>query len=122
MEQFLKTLKKDKEAIPNLVRFIERVVADTMEFGEEGFQPVFGFSIFAKQTEGQLEVKFRPIRTSDTNTYEVFQFEKLGEQINEAIKTYAQEVWGMTPIDEREEVVVDSGIVDAWKGVVGDDD
>ena len=102
-EMFLKMLKKDKEKVPELIKFIERMVYDTMKLGERGYQPVFAITLFAKQIDDKLEVIMRPVRTPDTNTYETFQFEKLGEWINEAFYKYGKEIWGMTPIHEKEQ-------------------
>jgi len=107
MEVFLRMLKKDKEKIPFLIRFIERMTFDTMEFGEKGFQPVFAVTLFAKQTNDELKIIPRAVRTPDTNTYETFQFERLGELMNDAFGQYGKEVWGMTPIDEKEEARID---------------
>lgn len=107
MEAFLKMLKTDKEKIPFLIKFIERMVFDTMELGEKGFQPVFAVTLFGKQVDDKLEVMFRPIRTPSVKMYETFQFEKLGELINEAFKKYGEEVWGMNPINEKEELRIE---------------
>lgn len=115
MEQFIKLLKADKETLPNIIRYIERILMDAMELGEKGFQPTFAFTVFAKQVEDQLELMFRPVRTSDTNTYEYFELEKLGEQINKAIAEYGKRVWGMTPIDESEIELIDPSAIKAWK-------
>ena len=103
MEAFFKMLKRDKDKVPFLIKFIERMVFDTMDFGSNGFQPVFAATLFAKQGNDKLEIIPRVVRTPDTNTYETFQFERLGELMNEAFKQYGTEVWGMTPIDEKEE-------------------
>ena len=108
MEVFLRALKEDKEKIPFLIRFIERMTFDTMSLGEKGFQPVLAFTLFVKR-EGQdkLKIRLRPVRTPSQETYEAFQFERLGELINEAFGQYGKEVWGMTPVDEKDNVGVD---------------
>lgn len=107
MEAFFKMLKKDKEKVPFLIKFIERMVFDTMDLGGNGFQPVFAITLFVKQVNDELEIIPRAVRTPDTNTYETFQFERLGELMNDAFKQYGTEVWGMTPVDEKEEARID---------------
>lgn len=101
MRQFIKALKSNKEQIPNVIRFIERTVKDSMGFCENGFQPIFSVTIYAKQVGDKLELEFRVTRTSDTKTYEVFKIEKFGELINNAIEKYGKEVWDMKSEHER---------------------
>jgi hypothetical protein len=116
MSSFIKMLKKDKANIPFLIRFIERIVQDTMTLGEKGFLPVFAITLSVKrQGSDELEINIRPVRTSDQETYEAFRFERLGELLNEAFKKYGQEVWGMTPLDERKgSVKHDTNMAEAW--------
>jgi hypothetical protein len=120
MEQFIKLLKADKAKIPNIVRYIERILMDSMQLGEQGYQPTFAFTIFAKQVDNRLELTFRPVRTSDTNTYETFQLEKLGEFVNKAINEYGKQVWGFTPIDERTVESIDPAAIKCWEGILKD--
>jgi len=114
IRSFIRMLKKDKEDFPFLIKFIERIVYDTMTLGERNFLPVFSITVSVRREESdKLELNIRPVRTDEPEHYEAFHLEKLGELLNEAFKKYGEEVWGMTPLDERKEMVTD--ILHAWK-------
>ena len=122
IQSFVRMLKNDKESFPFLIKFIERMVIDTMTLGEKDFLPVFAITLSVRR-EGadKLELNIRPVRTTDPETYEAFQLEKLGKLLNDAFKKYGEQVWGMTPLDERDiQVNVSPNIVEAWKNVTKD--
>jgi len=105
METFLRMLEKDKEIVPFLIRFIERMVYDTMSLGERGFQPVLAMTLFVKRgLADNVEIILRPVRTTSQETYEAFRFERLAELLNDAFGQYGVEVWGMSPIPEVAEM------------------
>jgi len=74
-----------------------------MKLGQRGFLPSFAITLFGKQIDDKLELIVRPVRTPNQQIYEGLQFDKLGEMLNNAFKSYCESVWGMTPIDEKEE-------------------
>ena len=114
-QMFLKMLEKDKEKVPALIKFLGRVTYDTMELGEQGFQPILAISMFVRQGPGdKVHIIIRPIRTSDQKTYEAFNFQRMQELINEAFKQYGIEVWGMSPIDEKEESRIVKTEAEGW--------
>lgn len=115
MRAFVNALKEDKEKIPFLIRFIEQMTFDTMDLGSKGFQPIIAFTLFARQSDtDKVDMIFRPIKTGSDEIYKSFGFDKLGELIMEAFKQYGIEIWGMTPIDEKEEARITSKNVKGW--------
>lgn len=117
VRSFIRMLKKDKENFPFLIKFIERMVHDTMILGEKSFLPVFAITMSVRR-EGadKVEINIRPVRTDDPQTYEAFNFQRLAELLNQAFEKYGQEVWGMTPMDERK-ITFNPEIVEMWKNV-----
>ena len=114
-QAFLDMLEKDKEKVPFLIKFIGRMAYDTMSLGEQGYQPIFSVSMFVRQGPGdKVDILVRPIRTPDQKTFEIFAFQRMVELMNEAFKKYGQEIWGMTPIDEKEESRISKTEAKGW--------
>jgi len=122
METFLKMIENDEEKVPHLIKFIKRVVFDTMDLGEKGYQPILSMTLFVKQdAHDKAEIIFRPIRISSQEIYNVFQLGKLGELVHNAFGQYAKEVFGMTPIDEKDEMRIDGkAALEQWGHLMPD--
>lgn len=123
---FLELLEKDSEDQYTgfLVKFIEQIVAQTMNFGKQGYAPVMNLTLYARQVgvDG-FELICRPSRSANEEVYQKLKLDEFGQKLMDAFEKYAIETWGMTPvIDEREDlrgsVKVGCDAIDQWGHVV----
>jgi len=109
---FLGQLKEDaKDQYTGfLFRFIEQILAETMKNGKVGYAPVLNLTVYAKQeglggkTGGGIELIFHPSRTTSVEIFQKLKMEILGQHLKDALDKYGSEAWGMTPVDERNDV------------------
>ena len=83
-----------------LFKFIEQVLASTMNLGKDGYAPVMNFTLYARQVgmKGGFEMIFRPSRTTAEDVYRELKLGEFGQNIMDAYEKYAIETWGMTPV------------------------
>ena len=106
-KDFLENLENDKDDnyLGFLVQFITEITGSTMELGTDGYAPVVGVTLYAKQIPGgKFEIKFRPHMSSNMEIYRELKIEDFNQRLKDAIYKFAVEVWGMTPVDERNDV------------------
>ena len=106
-KNFLITLANDTadEYLGHLVEFITEITGSTMELGTKGYAPVVGMTLYAKQHGGgKFEIIFRPHISSNVNIYRELKISEFNQNLKDAIRKFAEEVWSMTPVDERNDV------------------
>ena len=104
---FLETLKKDSEfdRTEFLFRFIEEMLGTTMKLGKDGYVPAVGLTLYARQGMGNMtEMIFHPYMSDNMEIYQKLQLSKFNQKLQDIIEAYGKEVWGMTPVDERNDV------------------
>ncbi len=104
--ELLKTDSEDKYT-GHLFRFIQHVLESTestMDLGKNGFSPVLNFTVYAKQFEEKMEIVLRPSRSASREMHNKLQMVVLTQKLCDAINEYGKEAWGMTPIDERQDI------------------
>jgi len=99
-------LEKDSEDkyVGFLFEFVRMVLEATMDLGKNGFAPVMGVTLYAKHDNGKTEIVFRPYMSANMEIYQILKLGVFSENLKQAINEYGKEVWGMTPIDERNDV------------------
>ena len=75
-----------------------------MKQGQRGFAPVLNLTVYAKQVSGEMELIFHPSRTTGVEVFQKLKMDVLGKHIKDALDKYGLEAWGMTPVDERNDV------------------
>jgi len=125
---FLELLERDKadQFAGYLFKFIEEVLASTMDLGKDGYSPALNFTVYARHRDGgRTEIIMRPSRTSSIEMFMTLKLDNMGAKLQTAMAEYAKEAWGMVPvIDEREDLrgVVEAAhdAVNQWGGAVRD--
>lgn len=123
MQDFLDMLDKDGEELGAefLLKFIRKIIEDTMDLGSKGFQPLLNMTLFARGSGADTELIFRPTRSNNHELYEMLKVAKLGLKVMEAWKEYGLEAWGMTSMDEREDLRVNlergKELLEQWRGL-----
>ncbi len=113
---FLAMLREDKKRADYLFQFIKEVVNSSAIMGSEGYQPIAMFTLYARESEGTTEFKFRPARTGSEEVYRNLKLKRLFELVNDAWVRHGNEVFGGI----TEETRVDMSGVDAWINAVED--
>jgi len=113
---FLAMLREDKNRAAYLFQFIKEVVNSSAAMGREGYQPIAMFTLYARESEGVTEFKFRPARTGSEDVYRNLKLKRLFELVNDAWVQHGNEVFG--GIDEKTRV--DMSALDAWAKAVED--
>ena len=106
-KDFLETLEKDEndEYLGYLIQFITEILGGTMSLAKDGYAPVVGLTLYARQHGGdQFEIIFRPHMSSNFEVYQKLKLSDFNQGLKDTIAKYAMEVWGMTPADERNDV------------------
>jgi len=121
---FLELLERDEsdQFAGHLFQLIKEVLASTMNLGKEGYSPALNLTVYAKQRGGdKFDIIMRPSRTTSVEMFTVLKLDNLGEKLKIAMAEYGKETWGMTPVDEREDMraIIDikHDSVEQWKGV-----
>lgn len=113
---FLAMLKEDENRAAYLFQFIKEVVNSSATMGREGYQPIAMFTLYARQSDGMTEIKFRPARTGSQDVYRNLKLKRLFELVNDAWVQHGNEVFG----GFTEATRVDMSAVDAWVKAVED--
>ena len=113
---FLAMLKQDKNRAAYLFQFIKEVVNSSATMGSEGYQPIAMFTLYARESAGVTEFKFRPARTGSEEVYQKLQLKRLFELVNDAWVQHGNEVFGGI----TEETRVDMSTLNAWTKVLED--
>lgn len=103
-KDFLETLEKDEndEYLGYLIQFITEILGGTMSLAKDGYAPVVGLTLYARQHGGdQFEIIFRPHMSSNFEVYQKLKLSDFNQGLKDSIYKYATEVWGMLPSDER---------------------
>ena len=105
-QDFLELLDRDSQDqyVGFLFEFIRKVLESTMDLGKNGFAPVMGVTLYAKDTTGKTEIVFHPYMSANIEIYQMLKLGVFSEKLKTAINDYGKEVWGMTPIDERNDI------------------
>lgn len=111
---FLAMLKEDKNRAAYLFQFIKEVVNSSAAMGSEGYQPIAMFTLYARESAGVTEFKFRPARTGSEEVYQKFKLKRLFELVNDAWLQHGSEVFGGI----TEKTRVDMSVLNAWAKVV----
>lgn len=113
---FLAMLREDKNRAAYLFQFIKEVVNSSATMGREGYQPIAMFTLYARESKGTTEFKFRPARTGSEDVYRNLDLKRFFELVDDAWVQYGNEVFG----DITEETRADMSVVDAWIQAVED--
>ena len=113
---FLAMLREDKNRAAYLFQFIKEVVNSSATLGREGYQPIAMFTLYARESEGMTELKFRPARTGSEQVYRNLKLKRFFELVNDAWVQHGNEVFGGFTEENR----VDMSSVDAWTKVIED--
>lgn len=111
---FLKMLKEDENKAAYLFHHIQEVVNSSAAMGKEGYQPIVMFTLYARESGGVTEFKFRSARTGSQDLYHRFKLKRLGELINDAWVRHGNETFG----DIKEGTHVDMSMLNAWAAAV----
>ena len=113
---FLAMLREDKNRADYLFQFIKEVVNSSAVLGSEGYQPIAMFTLYARESAGVTEFKFRPARTGSGEVYRNLKLKRLFELVNDAWVQHGNKVFrGIT-----EETRVEMSAVKAWAKAVED--
>ena len=113
---FLAMLKEDENRAAYLFQYIKEVVNSSAAMGSEGYQPIAMFTLYARESAGMTEFKFRPARTGSEEVYRKLKLKRLFELVNDAWVQHGNEVFGGI----TEETRVDMSVVSAWEKAVED--
>ena len=113
---FLAMLREDENRAAYLFQFIKEVVNSSATLGREGYQPIAMFTLYARESEGVTEFRFRPARTGSEEVYRNLKLKRLFELVNDAWVQHGNEVFGNITEENR----VDMSAVDAWKKALED--
>lgn len=113
---FLAMLKEDKNRAAYLFQFIKEVVNSSAAVGSEGYQPIAMFTLYARESAGVTEFKFRPARTGSAEVYQKLKLKRLFELVNAAWLQHGNEVFGGITAETR----MDMSVIKAWSKVVED--
>jgi hypothetical protein len=113
---FLAMLRDDKNRADYLFQFIKEVVNSSAELGSQGYQPIAMFTLYARESDGVTEFKFRPARTGSEDVYRELKLKRLFELVNNAWIQHGNEVFGGI----TEKTRVDMSLVHAWAKVFED--
>ncbi|MCJ7540239.1 MAG: hypothetical protein MUO88_11315 [Desulfobacterales bacterium] len=113
---FLAMLNEDKNRAAYLFQYIKEVVNSSATMGREGYQPIAMFTLYARESAGVTEFKFRPARTGSEEVYQKLNLKRLFELVNDAWVQHGNEVFGGI----TEETRVDMSALNAWAKAVGD--
>jgi hypothetical protein len=113
---FLDMLREDQNRASYLFQFIQEVVNSAAALGSEGYQPIATLTLYARESDGVMEFKFRPARTGSEDVYRNLKLKRFFELVNDAWVAYGNEVFG----NINEETRVDMSAVDAWTRAVED--
>jgi len=111
---FVAMLKEDENKAAYLFQHLQEVVNSTAAMGKEGYQPIAMFTLYARESEGVTEFKFRSARTGSQELYHNFKLKRLGELINDAWVKHGNETFG----DIKEGTHVDMSMLNAWAAAV----
>jgi hypothetical protein len=113
---FLAMLKEDKNRAAYLFQYIKEVVNSSAAMGSEGYQPIAMFTLYARESAGMTEFKFRPARTGSEEVYQKLNLKRLFELVNDAWVQHGNEVFGGI----TEETQVDMSAFNAWSKLLED--
>jgi hypothetical protein len=113
---FLAMLREDKNRAAYLFQYIKEVVNSSAVLGSEGYQPIAMFTLYARESAGVTEFKFRPARTGSEEVYRKLKLQRLFELVNDAWVQHGNEVFG----NITEETRVDMSSVNAWAKTLED--
>jgi len=105
-QDFLELLDRDSkdQYAGHLFEFIRKMLEVTMDLGKNGFSPVMGVTLYAKHVDGDTQIVFHPYMSGSMEVYQILKLGVFSEKLKTAINEYGKEVWGMTPIDERNDI------------------
>jgi hypothetical protein len=113
---FLDMLRQDKNRAEYLFQYIKEVVNSSAAMGSQHYQPIAMLTLYARNSEGVTEFKFRPARTESEEVYRNLKLKRFFELVNDAWVQYGNEVFGGI----TEETRVDMSSVEAWEKAVED--
>jgi hypothetical protein len=113
---FLDMLKEDKNRAAYLFQYIKEVVNSSATMGNKGYQPIAMFTLYARESAGVTEFKFRPARTGSEEVYRKLNLKRLFELVNNAWVQHGNEVFGGITEENR----VDMSTLNAWAKVLED--
>jgi hypothetical protein len=113
---FLAMLRQDRNRAAYLFQYIKEVVNSAAAMGNQNYQPIAMFTLYARGSEAVTEFKFRPARTGSEEVYRNLKLKRLFELVNDAWIQYGNEVFGGI----TEETRVDMSSVAAWEKAVED--
>lgn len=116
IRMFLAMLKEDKNRAAYLFQYIKEVVNSSATMGSEGYQPIAMFTLYARESAGMTEFKFRPARTGSEEVYQKLNLKRLFELVNDAWVQHGNEVFGGI----TEETRVDMSALHAWAKLLED--
>ena len=107
---FIAMLKEDINKAGYLFQHLKEVINSSAAMGREGYHPIAMFTLYARESMGLTEFKFRSARTGSEELYLKFNLKLLGELINDAWVRHGNEVFGGL----TKESEVDMSVLDAW--------
>jgi hypothetical protein len=113
---FLDMLRQDKSKAAYLFQYIKEVVNSAAAMGNQNYQPIAMFTLYARASGTVTEFKFRPARTGSEEVYRSLKLKRLFELVNDAWVQYGNEVFESI----TEETRVDMSSVEAWEKAVKD--
>jgi thioesterase domain-containing protein len=111
---FLAMLRRDKSRAEYLFQYIKEVVNSAAAMGSRHYQPIAMLTLYARQSEGMTEFKFRPARTGSEDVYRNLKLKRFFELVNDAWVQYGNEVFGGI----TEQTRMDMSSVAAWEKAV----
>ena len=105
-QDFLELLDRDSkdQYAGHLFEFIRKMLEVTMDLGKIGFSPVMGITLYAKHVDGNTKIVFHPYMSGSMEVYQILKLGVFSENLKQAISKYCIEVWGMNPVDERNDM------------------
>ena len=111
---FLDMLRQDQNKAAHLFQYIKEVVNSAASMGSQNYQPIAMLTLYARESEGTMEFKFRPARTGSEDVYRNLKLKRFFELVNDAWVQYGNEVFGGITEENR----LNMASVAAWKKAV----
>lgn len=91
---FVEMLKKDANRADYIFQFLTEVVNSSAAMGQRGFQPITAFTLYARESMGVTEFKFRSAGTGSTELHQRFKLGRLIELVLKAWVEHGNETFG----------------------------